>query len=568
VSQAGGERRSEPEPSRAPASPLEPRVVLGLALAFGALAFPVYRQGLAGGFVSDDFLYYGFNQATASLSLENTRAILDPRSPVHYYTYNYAPLHLLLVALERRLFSAWMPGYHAVQLLLHALNAALFAALLVSSRVPRAAAIPAGAILLLHPAQVESVTWLSELKSVVCLNLGLGSLLCLGRAPRLATALFGLALLTKFSAVAFLPTAAALAWARGAPRATWSWLGAWLALLLAVAAPQLALFRHGGSYEVEVFEDGFEQLRSMAAIGARYLWMAATGLGVSAFHDPDPARSLLDPWWLAGLAAGPLLAWRTAATLRRRREEAAYWVLAAASFVLVSQLVPFRFPMADRYLYFILPGLVGGVWLAGTAACRRLGERRGRAAAGVVGGAACAAASLLAVHFGFQALPRVPLWLGEASLLADAAEHYPEGTWATYLRAVRAAERGDVRGAVEELRRVEERRRLSFIKEYERDVRLAHLFEEAEFLEFLREVARYRIDLIRRRGLRPGEEFVLAVNHARLGEYDTATELIEKQLRAGDPRRAQLLLVLEEIRLRRRQERHGPDASDDPGAEP
>ena len=52
--------------------------------------------------------------------------------------------------------------------------------------------------------------------------------------------------------------------------------------------------------------------------------------------------------------------------LVRRREEGAWWLCAAVGFAPVSQFFPFEFPIGDRYLYFILPGLFGGVTLAAT----------------------------------------------------------------------------------------------------------------------------------------------------------------------------------------------------------
>lgn len=543
----------DPGPPGATAPPrLSGRDALGLLICLGAAILLVYRSALPGPFVSDDPLYYVHNPATSSLAPENLLAILDPLSGAHHYSYNYAPLHLLLVAAERQAFGSWMTGYHALGLLLHALSAVLFAALLVASGVPRTAAFLGGAIFALHPAQVEAVAWISQLKSTACMALALGSLLCLWRHPRVATALFGLALLTKFSAVAFLPAAAAFAWTRRAPRATWAWLAVWLGLIAAVGAAQWAAFGSGGAYELEVFQDRFEQLRTIFASGARYLWMAGSGLGLSAFHEPAPAGLASRFWWV-GLACAAALAWRTVAALRRRDPEAGYWVLALASFLPVSQLVPFRFPLADRYLYFILPGLIGGSWLAATALCRALAERTGEEPARIAWRGGLAVAALLAVLFAFQARARVPLWLSDERLMLDAARHYPNGTHGAYLRAVGAARARDVERALDELRRAEELSRLSLVRDFEHDPWLAPIRNEPAFREFLRETARFRIDLVRRRGMRPGEEAVVALKYAALGEYDAATALVEDALREGSPRRAELLRLLETLRARRRE---------------
>jgi hypothetical protein len=69
--------------------------------------------------------------------------------------------------------------------------------------------------------------------------------------------------------------------------------------------------------------------------------------------------------------------------MRRRREESAWWVGAAAGWLPVAQIgTTFIHPMADRYLYFALPGLIGGCGFAARDALRRHGRRLrcGRAA--------------------------------------------------------------------------------------------------------------------------------------------------------------------------------------------
>ena len=96
---------------------------------------------------------------------------------------------------------------------------------------------------------------------------------------------------------------------------------------------------------------------------------------MSAFAEPPPVQSWLDPWWLAALPLGIGVGWRAIWAVSRRREEGAWWVAAAASFAPVSQLFPFLIPVADRYLYFILPGLIGGAIALGASAWANWGSR-------------------------------------------------------------------------------------------------------------------------------------------------------------------------------------------------
>ncbi len=279
--------------------------------------------------------------------------------------------------------------------------------------------------------------------------------------------------------------------------------------------------------EVEAFADPWVQLRTIASVGARYLAMAATSYGVSAFQEPEPARSWLEPWWLLALPAGVLLAWRLGVTLRRRSVEAAWWVAAAVSFAPVSQVFPFLYPVADRYLYFILPGLIGGALCAGL-------DLRGRLPAGAWRGAA-AAAGALSVFFAVQSAARAELWQSELRLLVDAAQHYPDGGTASFLRARRAAQQGDVETAVAELRRASERGIDRFLA-LESDPGLAPIRSEPAFRDLLSELAGRWIEVAQRRGVRTQAELrMLALAHLQRDELDQALAAFERALEAGGP---------------------------------
>ena len=184
---------------------------------------------------------------------------------------------------------------------------------------------------------------------------------------------------------------------------------------------------------------------------------------MSTFHEPQPALSPWDPWWLAGLAALALLLWRTLLTLARRQEEAAYWVLAAVSYAPISQVFPFRYPMADRYLYAILPGLIGGLLLAGRAALARIEPKlRVRfdvrpTAPPMAGALALATGALLAVYFAAQSRARAAVFRSDLSISIDAAANYPNGITANHLRARRAARAGDPKATAAALKALRER---------------------------------------------------------------------------------------------------------------
>ena len=499
---------------------------------FAAIDFAVYRDALHGPFLSDDIGYIVTSPYTRELTAASVAAMFDPIGAANLYTANYAPVHLLLTALERNIFAGEVLGYHLVNVAVHALNSVLLVALLLRSRLPAAAALLGGLLFAVHPANVEAVAWISQLKTNGALGLSLGALLALRRHPAPATALFTLALLTKASALLALPMAVVFTWVRGggeASRRTWHWLGGWAVISGLYAIPQFGSFGAVGEVEIPAYENPWVHLRSIAGIGTRYLVMAATSYGVSAFQEPEPVFSIVDPWWLAALPLSALLIWRTAAAFRNRSEEAAYWVGAAAAFAPVSQLFPFLNPVADRYLYFILPGLIGGALFL-------LVDLRDRLEAGVwVERGVAVAVAGLAVFFAVHSAERAKLWVNETFLYVDAARHYPDGGTAAYLGARRAARQGDTAAAVAALRKAADRGidRFMVLRD---DPGLVSIRETEEFRALLYEMAGRWIERAgRREHPTPPELRVMAHAHLVREEVAEAEALLERALDAGGP---------------------------------
>jgi tetratricopeptide (TPR) repeat protein len=510
------------------------------------LAVAVLQPALSGPFISDDHLYVD-HPYTAELSASTLAAILDPFGPAKLHTANYEPVHLLLHALGRQIFADAPLAYHWLNLWVHALVATLLVALWTRSGIALLPALLAAAFFALHPANVEAVAWISQLKTTGSVALALGALLCLPRHGGVSTLLFALALLTKASAVFALPMALAFAWASRAPGASRTvgpslgWVGAWLLVFVAYAAPQLVSFEHLGRVEVEAFADPWVQLRTIGATGARYLAMAASGWGVSAYQEPDPSLSPLDPWWLASIVAALLLALRLVVVWRRRSDEAAYWLGALAAFAPVSQLLPFLNPIADRYLYTMLPGLLGAVLCAGRDS-RSWAAPRLRIAA-------MAGTGVVVALFAATSFERARLWQSETLLNLDAARHYPEGGSARFLRARRAAQDGDVETAVAELRAASLRGVDNFTI-LRRDPGLAPIRAEPAFQELVREVAGRWIERATRRGFRTQAELrFLGLAHIARGELEAAVAAFERALAQGGPQQE---LVAHELEAARR----------------
>ncbi len=138
---------------------------LALFAAYTLLALGLYQGALRGPDLFDDVIYLVSHPYTDRLSIANLIEILNPWGPAKLYSANYAPVHLLATALERHIFADDPLGYHLVNVLVHAGNATLLVAWLRSAGVPVFAAIGGGLFFLVHPANVEAVAWMSQLKT-------------------------------------------------------------------------------------------------------------------------------------------------------------------------------------------------------------------------------------------------------------------------------------------------------------------------------------------------------------------------------------------------------------------
>ena len=178
-----------------------------LAMAFLGSALVVYEPAMDGVFLSDDGHYVQRNVYIHELSFENFIAIIEPLGPVTLAVVNYSPVQMLIHAVAWNLFGPETTGHHLVNVVLHALASLLLIPLFLRTGIPRAAAILGATFVLLHPANVEAVAWVSQLKSSSALVFSLAALLLFPKLPPLGTALFVLALLAKPTAAVVLPVA-------------------------------------------------------------------------------------------------------------------------------------------------------------------------------------------------------------------------------------------------------------------------------------------------------------------------------------------------------------------------
>lgn len=537
-----------------------------IALGFVAVALWMAAPAFRGTWLSDDHLYIVSNVYVHGLSWENAGEILDPFGTPTVWTWNYAPVHLFLHAIEWELFGPEdMLGWHAVNAILHGVTSALLMALFLRSGVPRTAAALGAAFFLVHPANVETVAWIFQLKTIVSLGLSLAALLMHPRRPLLGLAFFALAILTKITAAGILPMALVQAWIHGSrgQRAGWGWLAGWAAALAVVSIPEMAAFQYTGGLDLGTYADPIAHSRTVVAISMRYLVMAATSWGVSAFHQTPPAESWLDPWWLAGLACLGLLGWRLVVSLYRRENEAAYWVMAAAAFAPISQVFPFIFPMGDRYLYPILPGLIGGVLLAARSAPAVLRARWRvpatlRAQAPKIAVAACL---LLLLAFAARSRDRAPVFLTIRSMMLESALRYPDGMQGNLLRGQRYAQEGDPAAAAAAIRRAVD---LGFddLLQLVQNPGLAAVRYHPDFVETLRHLAALNIARLSRH--EDPDQLVLmhlGLAYSVTGEDEEAIRTWERALEMGGPFDAAIRRMDRSLQHRQRSET-APDISE------
>ncbi len=139
-----------------------------VAAALVLAVFLAYQPAWHGGFVWDDDTH-----------LLNNPVIHRPDGLVWAWTsgvyLNYWPMTFTVYRLEYEMWGLNPLGFHLVNIALHAVSALLVWRILRHLQVP--GAMLAAAIFALHPVNVESVAWISQLKNVLSLSLALLSLL-------------------------------------------------------------------------------------------------------------------------------------------------------------------------------------------------------------------------------------------------------------------------------------------------------------------------------------------------------------------------------------------------------
>jgi protein O-mannosyl-transferase len=412
-------------PLRSSAMQASPLVfVIGVFLALSVLA--AYRGILGADFVFDDGPYIRDNpHVLGGLTRENVLWAFTSS-----LTSNWQPLTWLSLQLDVQLFGPGPSAHHAVNLMMHAMNAILllFVLLRLTSAAWRSAAV--AALFALHPLHVESVAWVSERKDLFSTTFFLAALLVYVRhltrslwwTATMVFLLFALGLMAKPMIVTMPFVLLVLDWWPLRRPLGWGLLREKIPLFgLAAASCAMTLWAQGAGGALGSLTSHPLKLRLANALAAYlgYLNKAFWPSGLAVYYPYSRGAPLS---LRAALALTVILAISAVAVRVRSRHP---WLLAGWLWYL-GMLVPViglvqvgGQASADRYTYLPLVGLFAAVVWGAPGLMRRLALSRAIAAAvafTVLG--ACLAATRVQVAF----------WKNERTLFEHALE-VTEGNW-------------------------------------------------------------------------------------------------------------------------------------------
>ncbi len=337
---------------------------------------------------------------------------------------DYYPLTWSLCWLEWRAWGDHATGYHAVNVLLHAVNAVLVWMVLRRLKIP--GAWLAGLVFAIHPVNVATVAWMSEQKNTLSMLFYLVAILLYLRFDEerrwgwygLSLAAFGLALLSK-TAVVMLPVVllGVVWWVHRTVRvrdALSSVPFFVLSLVMGLVNISFEYYRSMGGHPVRTV--GF--LFRLAAAGWVpwfYLYKALLPVNLMVIY---PRWEIEASRWVS-YVPGMVLIGSLALFWWKRQTWGRPWLFGLGYFVVT--LFPvlgffdqsfYRLSLvADHWQYYSIIGAIGLAVAGGEWICRRMGEP-GRYARAV----ACAAVLMI---LGGATWRRSGVYAGEETLWRD-----------------------------------------------------------------------------------------------------------------------------------------------------
>lgn len=485
------------------------------SLALAAVTFVVFSPALGDGWVDyDDDQNFLANPHYRGLGPRQLRWMLSGVIMGHW-----TPLTWLTHGLDYTLWGMNPAGYHLVNVLIHAANAALFyvvARRLLAAAQPAAALTPqrlgalaAALVFAVHPLRVESVAWITERRDVLAALFYLLTLLAWLRSAAAtgperrrwyvtSLGLFVLGLLSK-SMIVSLPLVMLVldvyplrrldlrAWRGPAVRRLLIEKLPFLALALVTVVITSLTMRASIRVTPMTLYPPIARL-AMAAYGlVFYPWKTVAPLDLKPMYELPMRVSLLEPPFLT--AAVAVVAITVALVIVRRRWPAglAVWLAYALTLAPVSGLVHAGPQLvADRFCY--LPSL-GLCLLLGAGVAAAAGRARLRSVVPIV---AAAWIAWLAAMTWWQ----VQLWRDTNTLFIYTLALDPDCGWCHAQYGGALGNRGDLTGAIPHLQRAAELRPHRFRDQAHAGLALLRAGRPAEAVPYLeRAVALQRDDV-------------------------------------------------------------------------
>lgn len=416
-----------------------------LLVAVTLLAYaPIY----GGGFVWDDAAHLLDNVVLQEGGLY--RAWLAPDHGVYY------PMASLSYWIDHQLWGLSPKGFHATNVLIHALSSLLVWRILLRLGVP--GAWLAAMLFALHPVNVESAAWITQRKNTLCLFFYAASIFLYlrgrdGDGPRALTqgaaiTSFLLSMLSKGAGAALPVILLLLGWFRRGRIDRKDFFNSLPFFAVAVVMSVLEIsFQYGdaiggGTPRPEGF---FSRLAGAGWVAGFYLVKALLPVQLSFVYprwDIDPSDILA---WLpnVGFALALIIAWRVRDRIGRGPLTALlYFLLGLAPVIGFFEFYYMTYSLVgDHYQYIALPGIMalvtgGGAYLLGQAKSHGMPPLLGQRLA-------IASGTLIAALFFTGTLQRSAIFADSETLWLDAIAKNPSGYLPRYNLGLELQQRGE-----------------------------------------------------------------------------------------------------------------------------